>query len=255
MILGRMTMGTGTGAAGGQARSMGLIATAVRDLHPGYFAFVMATGIISTGTFLLGPSWLSRALLIAASAGLVVLSAALLARLAIFRSSVAAALRAPGARRARGPSAAHGDPGQRRCCGVARADVRGTCQPAARAGARLGPRRRQRRPAAVGGRPAVPRGRGLRPGSRMALASRAASAGRYRAVERRAGAVPAACLTDPVAVADSGHDAGHARSPLLDPYGRHGDHRPGRCPDPEPPRRAPCCPGDCRIRRGILLCS
>src|ERR1035441_3845396 len=95
MILGRMTMGTGTGAAGGQARSMGLIATAVRDLHPGYFAFVMATGIISTGTFLLGPSWLSRALLIAASAGLVVLSAALLARLAIFRSSVAADIRAP----------------------------------------------------------------------------------------------------------------------------------------------------------------
>src|ERR1039458_7134548 len=95
MILGRMTMGTGTGAAGGQARSMGLIATAVRDLHPGYFAFVMATGIISTGTFLLGPSWLSRALLIAASAGLVVLSAALAIRLAIFRSSVAADIQAP----------------------------------------------------------------------------------------------------------------------------------------------------------------
>jgi tellurite resistance protein TehA-like permease len=32
---------------------------AIRDLHPGYFAFVMATGIISTGTYLLGPSWLS----------------------------------------------------------------------------------------------------------------------------------------------------------------------------------------------------
>jgi len=99
MILGRMTMGTGTGtgtgAAGGQARSMSLMATAVRDLHPGYFAFVMATGIISTGTFLLGPSWLSRALLIAASAGLVVLSAALLARLAIFRSSLAADIQAP----------------------------------------------------------------------------------------------------------------------------------------------------------------
>jgi tellurite resistance protein TehA-like permease len=27
---------------------------AIRDLHPGYFAFVMATGIISTGTFPLG---------------------------------------------------------------------------------------------------------------------------------------------------------------------------------------------------------
>lgn len=90
-----MGTGTGTGAAGGQARSMGLMATAVRDLHPGYFAFVMATGIISTGTFLLGPSWLSRALLIAASAGLVVLSAALLVRLAIFRSSVVADIQAP----------------------------------------------------------------------------------------------------------------------------------------------------------------
>jgi tellurite resistance protein TehA-like permease len=96
-IAGRMiwTMGTGTGAAGGQARSLSRTATAIRDLHPGYFAFVMATGIISTGTFLLGPSWLSRALLAAASAGLVVLSAALLVRLAIFRSSLAADIQAP----------------------------------------------------------------------------------------------------------------------------------------------------------------
>jgi tellurite resistance protein TehA-like permease len=90
-----MGTGTGAGAAGGQARSLSRTATAIRDLHPGYFAFVMATGIISTGTFLLGPSWLSRALLAAASAGLVVLSAALLVRLAIFRSSVAADIQAP----------------------------------------------------------------------------------------------------------------------------------------------------------------
>ena len=55
----------------------------------------MATGIISTDTFLLGPAWLSRALLAAASAGLVVLSAALAIRLAVFRSSVAADIRAP----------------------------------------------------------------------------------------------------------------------------------------------------------------
>ena len=55
----------------------------------------MATGIISTGTYLLGPSWLSRALLAAASIGLVVLSAALLARVIIFRSSVAADIQAP----------------------------------------------------------------------------------------------------------------------------------------------------------------
>ncbi len=71
---------TGTGAADGRARSLSRPAAAIKDLDPGYFAFVMATGIISTGTFLLGPSWLSRLLLIAAGAGLVVLSAAPLAR-------------------------------------------------------------------------------------------------------------------------------------------------------------------------------
>jgi len=72
-------------ATGVQARSLGRTATAIRDLHPGYFAFVMATGIISTGTYLLGPSWLSRALLVIASVGLVVLSVALVIRLALFR--------------------------------------------------------------------------------------------------------------------------------------------------------------------------
>ena len=55
----------------------------------------MATGIISTGTFLLGPSWLSRALLVVASAGLVVLSVALVIRLVLFRPSVAADVHAP----------------------------------------------------------------------------------------------------------------------------------------------------------------
>jgi hypothetical protein len=55
-------------------------ARAIKDLDPGYFAFVMATGIISQGAFLLGPSWLSRALLVTASAGLVVLGAALVIR-------------------------------------------------------------------------------------------------------------------------------------------------------------------------------
>lgn len=48
-----------------------------QDLHPSYFAFVLATGIISTGTLLLGPSWLSQALLVIASIGFVVLIAAL----------------------------------------------------------------------------------------------------------------------------------------------------------------------------------
>jgi tellurite resistance protein TehA-like permease len=75
--------------------SPGRVAAAVRDLYPGYFAFVMATGIISVGTFLLGPSWLSWALLAAGLAGLVVLGAALVARLIYFRASVAADIRAP----------------------------------------------------------------------------------------------------------------------------------------------------------------
>jgi len=88
-------MGTGTGAGGGQTRSPGRSATAIADLDPGYFAFVMATGTISAGMFLLGPSWLSRALLVVASIGLVLLGAALVIRLAIFRSSLAADIQAP----------------------------------------------------------------------------------------------------------------------------------------------------------------
>ena len=39
--------------------------TIIQALSPGYFPFVMATSIMSSGTFLLGPSWLSRALLVA----------------------------------------------------------------------------------------------------------------------------------------------------------------------------------------------
>jgi tellurite resistance protein TehA-like permease len=68
---------------------------AVRDLYPGYFAFVMSTGIISTGAFLLGLPWLSRVLLAVAVAGLVVLGAALALRLVFFRSAVAADIGAP----------------------------------------------------------------------------------------------------------------------------------------------------------------
>jgi len=84
-----------TSGSDAPARQPGKVAAAVRDLHPGYFAFVMATGIISTGTHLLGPSWLSQALLIVASAGLVVLAAALIARLVLFRSGVADDFRDP----------------------------------------------------------------------------------------------------------------------------------------------------------------
>ena len=56
-------------------------ATAIQGLSPGYFPFVMATSIISTGTFLLGPSWLSRVLLVIASAGLAVLIVAVVIQL------------------------------------------------------------------------------------------------------------------------------------------------------------------------------
>jgi tellurite resistance protein TehA-like permease len=84
-----------TGTAGSRARLLGRVDTAVQNLHPGYFAFVMATGIISTGTFLLGPSWLSRALLVVAIAGLILLFAAQTARVIRFRPDVLADLNAP----------------------------------------------------------------------------------------------------------------------------------------------------------------
>ena len=79
-------MGTNTGRRALPARRA---AAAIRDLHTAYFGFVMATGIISTGAFLLGPSWLSLALLVAACAGLVVLTVALSLRLVFFGDAVA----------------------------------------------------------------------------------------------------------------------------------------------------------------------
>jgi tellurite resistance protein TehA-like permease len=79
-----------------QPRSLDRAATAVQNLSPGYFPFVMATSIISTATFLLGPSWLSRVLLVIASAGLAVLGVALVVQLARFRPGLAAGFRDPG---------------------------------------------------------------------------------------------------------------------------------------------------------------
>ena len=83
-------------AGDGPSRSLRRTAAAIQSLSPGYFPFVMATSIISTGTFLLGPSWLSRALLVIASAGLAVLSVALVIQLVLFRPSVAAGFHDPG---------------------------------------------------------------------------------------------------------------------------------------------------------------
>src|SRR5215469_5318291 len=84
-----------TDTASSQIRLVDRVAMVIRDLHPGYFAFVMATGIISTGTFLLGPSWLSQALLVIASIGFVVLVVALVIWLARYRYRVVAEFRAP----------------------------------------------------------------------------------------------------------------------------------------------------------------
>ena len=75
-----------TGPAG---RDRIRIAAAIQDLSPGYFPFVMATSIISTGTFLLGLSWLSRVLLVITLTGLVVLSVALVIQLIFFRPDLA----------------------------------------------------------------------------------------------------------------------------------------------------------------------
>ena len=84
-----------TDGDGGRTRFGGRVAAAIRDLHPSYFAFVMATGIISTGTFLTGPSWLSPALLVIASIGFVVLVVALVIWLVRYRSRVVAEFRSP----------------------------------------------------------------------------------------------------------------------------------------------------------------
>ena len=82
-------------AGDGQSPSPGRTATAVQSLSPGYFPFVMATSIISTGTFLLGPSWLSRVMLVIASAVLGVLGVALVIQLALFRPGAAASFHDP----------------------------------------------------------------------------------------------------------------------------------------------------------------
>lgn len=78
-----------------EARPAGQVTQAVRGLPPAAFSFVMATGIISTATYALGPVWLSRALLAAASAGFVVLAGMLLVRAWRYRPSLAADARAP----------------------------------------------------------------------------------------------------------------------------------------------------------------
>lgn len=58
----------------------------VRELHPGSFAFVMATGILSSAELTLGAAWLSTVLAVVALAGYLVLCLLFALRLLRFRS-------------------------------------------------------------------------------------------------------------------------------------------------------------------------
>jgi hypothetical protein len=204
--------------AAGPGRSAGRAASAVRDLHPGYFAFVMATGIISTGTFLLGPLWLSWALLAAASAGpgRADRGAGDAAGILPLQRGRRHPCAGPGIRvlhhhsrpgrpgraaRARRASAGHRDPLGFRRGGVAGADLRRPRQPAAWPGTRLGARRRQRQLAAVDRRHPVAVARGGCPCPGVAVTVRAARADCGRTVVRRIAAVPDGRHTDPAALA------------------------------------------------------
>lgn len=68
------------------------IMQAVADLFPGYFALVMATGIISTATFLLGMKWLAWVLLVINLIAYAVLSFLLMIRVIGFYPRVKADL-------------------------------------------------------------------------------------------------------------------------------------------------------------------
>jgi tellurite resistance protein TehA-like permease len=73
----------------------GLVRRAVATLDPGYFALVMATGIISIGAGLVGYSTLSQIILVLTSVAFVVLVVAYTARLVWFRRRVGRDLRTP----------------------------------------------------------------------------------------------------------------------------------------------------------------
>jgi tellurite resistance protein TehA-like permease len=67
----------------------------IATLDPGYFALVMATGIVSVGCRLLGYPALAEVLLVAAVAGFIILLAAYVTRAVRFPRHFASALRAP----------------------------------------------------------------------------------------------------------------------------------------------------------------
>ena len=73
----------------------GLVGRALAPLDPGYFAWVMASGIISVGTDLLGFHLLSRVVLGVTMAAFVILAIAYIARVLWFRPFVRQSLRDP----------------------------------------------------------------------------------------------------------------------------------------------------------------
>src|SRR5215470_3343224 len=73
-----------------EANQANALARAAADLFPGYFALVMATGIISIACFLLGMITISLVLLVIALIAYVVLWVLLLLRLLVYFSRVEA---------------------------------------------------------------------------------------------------------------------------------------------------------------------
>ena len=78
-----------------EAERAGAVAEAVRTLNPGYFALVMATGIVSVGMHNHDVPWLSAALLLVAALAYAVLVVLHAARLALHRDAVFADLADP----------------------------------------------------------------------------------------------------------------------------------------------------------------
>lgn len=73
----------------------GVVGSWLATLDSGYFALVMATGIVSIGTRLLGHEWVAEVLLWVTAVGWVVLMGAYVARAVRFPKRFAASLRAP----------------------------------------------------------------------------------------------------------------------------------------------------------------
>ncbi|MFV0488982.1 MAG: hypothetical protein ACK5NL_17580, partial [Vibrio fluvialis] len=74
----------GASKARDRGRAGGVVREFVRNLYPGYFALVMATGIVSNGLFLLGHETLSAILFVIALLAFVVLLGLTLYRAASF---------------------------------------------------------------------------------------------------------------------------------------------------------------------------